>query len=201
MAKLRAAIARDFKTDPQNANAGSKRGLDLLDHSFAKFGGGRSALADSDGIVRAGNKSFERAVEHGLKIIEVETTGDEYVIIKRTDLSGIDAKAYGIADNRAAEASLNWDADVLLELAHEGVPLQEYWFKDELPAGLGDEDAQKKGGEPPSEEDGNMLTVELKFDRGTFEAFKEMCDALGKKYRTELLSDTIMASLRELTKE
>jgi hypothetical protein len=202
VAKLRVAEASSFKLDPQNANAGTKRGLDLLDRSFSKFGGGRSAVADSEGVVRAGNKSFERAVEHGLKIIEVETTGDEYVVVKRKDLSGVEAKAYGIADNRASEASLLWDTDVLLELSQEGVPIHEFWFKDELPPGLiDDENAQKKGGAPDDEEGGNMLTVELKFDRATFEVFKEMCDKLSKKYQTELVADTVVAAFRELTVE
>src|SRR5690606_36443047 len=63
-----------------------------------------------------------------------ESDGKTLFVIKRTDLAYDDprAKELAIADNRASETGLEWDADVLTELADDRVDLNQFWFEEEL---------------------------------------------------------------------
>jgi hypothetical protein len=120
--------------DPQNANRGTVRGLGMVERSLQQYGAGRSILATSDGVVIAGNKTLDRARELGIPVREIESDGKTLFVVKRTDLTYDDprAKELAIADNRASETGLDWDADVLTALADDGVDLSQFWFEDEL---------------------------------------------------------------------
>lgn len=120
--------------DPANANKGTVRGLGMVERSLQQYGAGRSILASKDGIILAGNKTYDRARELGIPIQEIESDGKTLFVIKRTDLAYDDprAKELAIADNRASETGLEWDAEVLAALADDGVDLSQFWFEDEL---------------------------------------------------------------------
>lgn len=109
----------DYRPDDKNANRGSERGKQMIESSFRDNGAGRSLLADKDGVLIAGNQSFEGAKAAGItEVIEVETKGDALVVVRRTDLD-LDAdpraRRLAIADNRTNEVSLDWNPVELLE--------------------------------------------------------------------------------------
>ena len=123
-----------FRLDPYNANKGTTRGLGQLERSMQTYGAARSAVATADDVILAGNKSYETAKRLGLPVRVVETDGQEFVVVKRRDLQYSDprAKELGIADNRASETGLEWDAEVLAAFAEDGIDLSQFWFEDEL---------------------------------------------------------------------
>jgi DNA modification methylase len=136
-----------YTPDPNNANRGTKRGLELLEHSLEQFGAGRSALADRDGILIAGNKTYQAAVEKGLRIREIETDGSELVVVKRKDLSIEDARGrmLAYADNRVAEVDLEWDPEQIERDLAAGLPIAELFFEEELLRLRADAEAQGSG--------------------------------------------------------
>jgi DNA modification methylase len=126
-------VLSDLTPDTKNANKGTQRGRGLLEKSLRQYGAGRSVLSDKHGNLIAGNKTIDVAAELDLPVRVVETDGNELVVVQRTDLD-IDSEAgrgLAIADNRTGEASLDWNADVLLDIA-DTVDLTEFWKPDEL---------------------------------------------------------------------
>jgi len=108
----------------------------MIEDSLRKYGAGRSILVDKHGNVIAGNKTLENAGAIGLDdVIVVQTDGTKLVAVQRTDLDIAEprAKELAIADNRAGQVSLDWDVDVLKELATE-IDLAQFWTSDELEA-------------------------------------------------------------------
>jgi hypothetical protein len=125
----------DLTPDARNANRGSTRGNALISDSLRKYGAGRSILLDKHGAIIAGNKTAENASAAGLRdVIVVQTTGEQLVAVQRMDLDLADAhtRELAIADNRAAEVSLDWDTDVLKGLMADGVDLAPFWSPVEL---------------------------------------------------------------------
>ena len=57
---------KDLTPDPQNANKGTERGVEMLEQSLRSYGAGRSLLIDKNGVVIAGNKTLEAAASIGL---------------------------------------------------------------------------------------------------------------------------------------
>ena len=119
--------------DPHNANKGTERGAEMVRQSITKLGAGRSILMDKNGVLIAGNKTQQAAIDAGLlDAIVVRTDGNQLVVVQRTDLDlSIDAKAKELAvvDNRSSEIGLEWDTEILADLSHD-VDLSD-WFKDE----------------------------------------------------------------------
>lgn len=138
MAKITERQISDYQQDPANANAGTERGVYMLDTSLERFGAGRSILVDKNGVIIAGNKTGERAADLGITdVIEVETDGKQLVVVKRIDLDLLkddEHKARGLAyaDNRAGEVGLAWDAEQLLSDIQAGVSLDAFWKPEEL---------------------------------------------------------------------
>ncbi len=93
---------QSLRFDPENARKHADRDLTAIKNSLKRFGQQRPILVDGDGIVRAGNGTLAAAKQLGWESISVV----------RTKLTGADAVAYAIADNRTAELS-QWDRDVL----------------------------------------------------------------------------------------
>lgn len=124
----------DLTPDPANANKGTERGLALVGHSLSQYGAGRSILCDKNGVVIAGNKTLEAAVERGLEIQTVTTDGTKLVVVQREDLDlsdGPQARELAYADNRAAEVGLDWDAAQMMA-DMESVDLSGLFSADEL---------------------------------------------------------------------
>ena len=111
-----------LKFDTKNFNKHTERGMSLLEKSLRQNGAGRSILVDKDDNIIAGNGIVEAAVNAGItKTKVVEVTGDELVVVKRTDLK-LDSKRgreMALADNATAAVDLAWDFDQLAQAVEE----------------------------------------------------------------------------------
>jgi hypothetical protein len=109
----------------------------MIEDSLRQYGAGRSILLDKHGNIVAGNKTVENAAAIGMDdVIVVQSDGTKLVAVQRTDLDLADPRTrqLAIADNRAGQVSLDWDADVLKGLVDDGVDLAPFWTADELAA-------------------------------------------------------------------
>lgn len=116
------ASIKDLKFDDKNFNKHTEFGMSLLDKSLKENGAGRSILIDKDNNIIAGNGIVEAAGQAGFdKVRIVETTGDEIIAVKRTDLTLNSQKGreMALADNATASADLNWDEDAIGEFFSE----------------------------------------------------------------------------------
>lgn len=130
--------------DDHNANKGTDEGQQVIEKSFSEFGAGRSVLLDKDNNIIAGNKTQKAAVAAGIKKVRViETTGDELVAVKRTDLSLDSAEGRGLAllDNASHQVNLSWDEVELANIAEViGVEEMAGWGVDISEPDLGETD-------------------------------------------------------------
>ena len=126
----------DLRPDEKNANRGTERGLGMLEDSLRKYGAGRSILVDKDGVVIAGNKTLESAVDLGFAIRLVKTDGQELVVVQREDLDleSEDGKARGLAytDNRSSQVGLDWNVEQIVADVQAGIDLSGLWSMAEL---------------------------------------------------------------------
>ena len=106
----------DLKLDPHNYRIHNDKNKRLIRKSLEDCGAGRSILFDKDDCIIAGNGVYEQAKELGLPVRIIESSGEELIAIKRTDLSTEDAKrkALALADNHTSDTSI-FDMDVILE--------------------------------------------------------------------------------------
>ena len=98
--------------DEHNFNKGTDEGGKLMERSFKEMGAGRSVLIDKHGKIIAGNKSQKAAIAAGIKRVRViETTGDELVAVKRTDIDINTKKGreLALADNATTKVNLVFD--------------------------------------------------------------------------------------------
>ncbi len=102
--KIETFAIADLAFDPANARKHSQKNLDAIKGSLAKFGQQKPIVIDGKGVVVAGNGTLQVARDLG------------WVTVKavRTDLTGADAIAFALADNRTAELA-EWDSGVLNE--------------------------------------------------------------------------------------
>jgi DNA modification methylase len=106
----------ELKFDDKNFNKHTERGMSLLEKSLRQNGAGRSILLDKDNNIIAGNGVVEAAGQIGLENVKiVETTGDEIVAVKRTDISlnSREGREMALADNATAKADIEWDKENL----------------------------------------------------------------------------------------
>ncbi len=133
--------------DPANVRKHSRRNIQAIKASLQRFGQQKPIVVDANNVVRAGNGTLAAAAELGWK---------EITII-RTQLSGPDAVAYAIADNRTAELA-QWDDQALAtQVAELDEQLQ-------AAAGFAQEELAKLLGEPapePSAGEEDMAVPEL----------------------------------------
>ena len=99
-----AAIA-ELKADPRNARKHGEKNLKAIAESLRRFGQQKPIVVLADGTVIAGNGTLEAA----------KRLGWTHIAVARSSLSGADATAYGIADNRTADLA-EWDSKALGEL-------------------------------------------------------------------------------------
>lgn len=112
----------ELTQDQHNFNKGTAKGKKLMNKSLKELGAGRSILIDKNGNIIAGNKTQKAAIEAGItKVRVIETTGDELVAVKRTDVD-LDSKKgreMALADNAASRLNLEWDEVELANAAAE----------------------------------------------------------------------------------
>jgi hypothetical protein len=114
----------ELSLDPSNVRKHSRRNLDAIKASLRKFGQQKPIVVDAKGIVLAGNGTLTAAQELGWTEIQ----------IVRTELAGVEATMFAIADNRTAELA-EWEEDklnaVLKSLQDEGVDLADLGYSPE----------------------------------------------------------------------
>ena len=108
--KLETKLLADLKQDPKNARRHDQLNLQAIINSLDKFGQRKPIVVNSDGLILAGNGTYEAAKALGWESIEATVVPADW-----------DAKtqaAYAIADNRTAELA-TWDNPVLLDALTE----------------------------------------------------------------------------------
>ena len=103
---------QELAQDTHNFNKGTEQGQELMERSFKELGAGRSILVDKNGNIIAGNKSQQAAIAAGIKKVRViETTGDELVAVKRTDIdiNSKKGREMALADNATTKVNLVFD--------------------------------------------------------------------------------------------
>ena len=100
--KIQSVPIADLSIDPSNARKHSQRNLDSIAASLKRFGQQKPIVIDKAFVVRAGNGTLQAAIHLGWDSIDAVVTG----------LTGAEAAAYAIADNRTAELA-EWDDPVL----------------------------------------------------------------------------------------
>ena len=141
--------------DQHNFNKGTEQGQELMERSFKEMGAGRSILIDRNGNIIAGNKSQKAAIAAGIKKVRIiETTGDELVAVKRTDvdIDSAEGRKMALLDNLTTQVNLTWDETELqaVQADVEGFDIADFGFDiEDLPqvtfptAGQGEGSQQK----------------------------------------------------------
>ena len=126
--KLTTTKITELSLDPSNVRKHGRKNLDAIKASLRKFGQQKPIVVDAKGIVIAGNGTLTAAQELGWTEID----------IIRTQLEGVEATMFAIADNRTAELA-EWEdslAEVLQKLQADGHDLGELGYdqndRDEL---------------------------------------------------------------------
>jgi hypothetical protein len=91
--------------DPANVRQHSDRNLEVIKGSLSAFRQQKPIVVDGDGICRAGNGTLEAA----------RALGWTHIAVARTKLTGAEAVAYAIADNRSGDPDIGstWEPEVL----------------------------------------------------------------------------------------
>lgn len=133
MAAEYAVVAIDkLSLDPSNARKHGDQNLSAIKGSLSKFGQQKPIVVTRKNVVIAGNGTLAAAKDLGWKEIQV----------RYTDLSGPEAIAFALADNRTSELA-EWDKDILgaqlQALYEDGFGIAEIgfdpgdWIKDIIP--------------------------------------------------------------------
>lgn len=103
----------DLKFDRRNYRTHGEKNRSLIRKSIQEAGLGRSIVIDADNEIIAGNGLVSQ-LDKDTQIKVVETTGDELVVVKRTDLKPGDEKrkALAIYDNSTSDTS-EFDIELL----------------------------------------------------------------------------------------
>jgi len=100
--KTQRVLIADLSIDPANARKHSQRNVEAIAASLKRFGQQKPIVVDKSNVVRAGNGTLTAAIHLGWDSVDVVVTG----------LTGAEATAYAIADNRTAELA-EWDDPIL----------------------------------------------------------------------------------------
>ena len=134
----------ELAQDTHNFNKGNEQGQELMERSFKEMGAGRSILIDRNGHIIAGNKSQKAAIAAGIKKVRViETTGDELVAVKRTDvdIDSAEGRKMAYLDNLTTQVNLTWDQTELeaVQADVEGFDIADFGIDLGFPTGDPDE--------------------------------------------------------------
>jgi hypothetical protein len=181
MAKVKETNIDALIPDDLNANKGSEYGQALIERSLRHFGAGRSILLDKNNRIIAGNKTIENAASIGLeKVLIIETTGDQVVAVKRTDID-LDSKIgreMAIADNATAKANIEWDENNIQKLATEFEIETEAWGIPEFSA---------SGEDHPVEQSKKQISTKLIVECESLTSLNELFMELQERgFRCEL---------------
>jgi len=94
--------------DPANVRLHDERNLEAIKGSLARFGQQKPIVVDHQGTIRAGNGTYAAA----------KALGWTEITVVETDLEGVEATAYSIADNRTSDLS-EFDEPALARLLKE----------------------------------------------------------------------------------
>ena len=133
MDKEKVIDIEELAQDRHNFNRGNEQGQELMERSFKELGAGRSILLDRNGNIIAGNKSQKAAIAAGIKRVRVvETTGDELVAVKRTDvdIDSAEGRKMAYLDNLTTQVNLTWDQTELeaVQADVEGFDIADFGF-------------------------------------------------------------------------
>jgi ParB family chromosome partitioning protein len=113
----------ELSFDPSNARKHSEKNIEAIKGSLRKFQQQKPLVVSKDNIVLAGNGTLQAAIALGWKEVD----------IVRSHLTGAEAMAYSLADNRVAELA-EWDQDILggqlQALFEDGFEIGEFGFDD-----------------------------------------------------------------------
>lgn len=127
------------RLNPHNTNKHTERGDYMLRTSFETVGARRSAVADKDGVIIAGNGAVQAALDAGIPLEVVPATKDRLVVLQFDDLdidgageAGEMARFYEVMDNRSQEVGMAWNPEEMQQLHAQGVDLLEMFTHGEL---------------------------------------------------------------------
>ena len=173
-----------LRQDTHNFNRGTEEGQQLMERSFKELGAGRSILLDREGNIIAGNKSQEAARKAGIKRVRiVETTGDELVAVKRTDIDidSAEGRRMALLDNLTTQVNLAWDPSEIEAVSSEidGFDPTDYGFDPSQleVAGMGDETEDEAIERKRREFEEKMKNGELDEDDPEYQEFVKKFEA------------------------
>jgi len=150
--KVESVAISSLMPDPSNVRKHSPKNLAAIKGSLAKFGQQKPIVVGKNNIVIAGNGTLEAATALGWDSID----------IVRTSLTGTEATAFAIADNRTGELA-EWDAgglsDTLKALQDMDFDLGSIGFEpDDLEAMIASSEEPTEGLTDPDEIPENVET-------------------------------------------
>lgn len=115
-----------IKPDSRNYRRHNEKNKRIIKKSLEELGAGRSILLDNDNSIIAGNGVYEQAQNLNIPIRIIETTGNELIAVKRTDIApdSDKRKTLALVDNHASDTS---DFDTELIAADFEVAELEKW--------------------------------------------------------------------------
>lgn len=115
-----------MKVTPQrkNANRHTQRGMGMLEGSIEQDGWIGAITTAADGETFDGSARVEVTAANGMLAdpIVIDSDGTRPIVVRRTDIPSADdprARRLGVAANRIGQINLEWEPDVLAELAGE----------------------------------------------------------------------------------
>lgn len=153
--EVKKGTIKDLTPDNKNFNRHTEAGKKMLRKSLKELGFGRSILVDKNNRIIGGNGVCEVAEQ--ANTIVVETTGDELVVVKRTDID-LDSKkgrTMALADNTTAAADLDLDETAIADAAAEWDINVEDWLGADL--GLSNNQSNTEATEDDFNEDTDQV--------------------------------------------
>ena len=189
----------ELAQDTHNFNKGNEQGQELMERSFKEMGAGRSILIDRNGHIIAGNKSQKAAIAAGIKKVRViETTGDELVAVKRTDvdIDSAEGRKMAYLDNLTTQVNLTWDETELeaVQADVEGFDVADFGFDIEDLAEVSDIMSYNEEDDGTDEK---PTKTETKKDAPAEETDEEETDPEKIKFYLKMLGDYVYPSNNE----
>lgn len=106
----------DYKPQSENARKHTPRNLGMIVDAIHEIGAARSGVVNEDNEFMAGSGTYEAMVEAGIEqVVEIETDGHQWVVVKRPGLDDRQQQRLAIYDNRSTELAF-WDHEVLSQM-------------------------------------------------------------------------------------
>lgn len=122
--QIETVLISDLLPDPGNVRRHGEKNLAAVKASLKKFGQQTPIVINHENIILAGNARYEAA----------KALGWETIAVVRSDLTGTEAAAFAIADNRTGELA-EWNetglAETLRALQSEDFDIENIGYRDE----------------------------------------------------------------------